>query len=176
MKRNRGLLEGAIAILFLVVVALLMPLQAQAEELVSPKTSDTMVAFDLTNHETQEYPIILPDGTEGVVGIEYVAPLPQTRANMQIHLRDGTWKVYWYTGLFNSEYYLDIKNFNIIRAHTASSNGVFLSINDWDLSYGSKWSTYRVDYTIGVTFPVTGTRFLYGNIVGEFLQTDIKGL
>lgn len=171
MKKVSALLTVLLAI---VLLGIFNPLQASAEDFQSSQplpSENTDVTFDLGNGQSQEKQVVLEDGTIATIGIVPVNNQSSRLVNYELNGGSETWKVYWYIGVLNSEYWLDLNNYRIVRAYDYRSTAVGISIYNQSLQYGSTWSTYRCDFN-GV---FSGSRILHGDISGHELITSIVG-
>lgn len=156
-----GLLAFALAA-FLIA----LPQQAVA-------SSEATATVDLNNPAPQEVPVTLPDGSNGTLGIEPVLTNDLfTRASYDLGRGNGTWNVYWNTGLLNTGYTIEVKNYNIVRCYDNYTSGLGMLIDSSSLNWGAKWSTQTTRYHEPV-FQSSSTRFLKGNISGTRLITII---
>lgn len=163
-----------IALLAIVLLGTFTPLQASAEDFQSNQvlpSENTDISFNLENGQGQEKQVVLEDGTIATIGIVPVNNHASRLVNYELNGGSETWKVYWYIGVLNSEYWLDLNNYRIVRAYDYRSTAVGISIYNQSLEYGSTWSTYRCDFN-GV---FSGSRILHGDISGHVLTTSIVG-
>lgn len=130
------------------------------------------VAFDLDSNAAQEETVTLPDGTTGTIGI---APLPKTRASYDLGNGTGDWKVYYYTAVLNTGYFVHISNYRITKAYDNHYSGAGCVIDSCTLSYGSTWSTQTTKaHEILTGIRVSEMRILKGNISGHSLITSVQ--
>ncbi|WP_221443832.1 DUF5626 family protein [Paenibacillus sp. JGP012] len=122
-------------------------------------TNDEGASFDLSTKVAQETITTTPDGNTIVYGVEpvidpdAVQPLASEYPNAT-----GQWKVYFYSGVLNGEYYIDINsNSKITRAYdqwhlftgyTVANSGLEHTSTTargwWDLELlGSSWLSAR---------------------------------
>ncbi|ERI06605.1 DUF5626 family protein [Atopobium sp. oral taxon 810] len=168
-KLKQTFLSCVIVIIFGVV--LFCPLSAQAQE---GKVIEQNFSLDI--HRPQETVVTLQDGTTGTLGIRPVneSPLLEFSLMSTIPLGNGngTWEVYWYTGVLNTSYHLKTKNYKITRCYDNYCSGVGIVIDSCTLNWGSKWSQQTTRHHL-VTYSVSDTRFLNGNISGHNLVTSV---
>ena len=163
-----------VTFLSLVCFSLFSPSQLLAEDIQGNQPSssnNTNITFDLGKGENQEKQVVMSDGTIATVGITPADNQICPFANYNLGNGSGTWKVYWYTGVLNSEDWIDIKNYRIVWGYDYRSTAVGLNIYNQSLRYGNSWSTYRCDFN-GV---FSGSRILHGDISGHELVTSIVG-
>ncbi|MEY8743450.1 DUF5626 family protein [Paenibacillus tundrae] len=114
-------------------------------------------SFDLSKKIVQET-IVQKDGETVVFGVEPVIDPDVVQPMGEYENATGKWKVYWYSGVLNGEYYIDINsNSKITRAYdqwhtfvgyTVSASGLeFTSTTArgwWDLNLvGQGWLSSR---------------------------------
>lgn len=127
--------------------------------------------FDLTVPTKQEQRVILEDGTVGTLGAEPVMSLVQPLTSLGNGY--GAWKVYWYTGILNTSYMIDVSNYSITNCYDNYTMG-FAVVVDWsELNWNTKWSSQTTRYHEDIvgTFD---TRILTGKIQGTELITSVN--
>lgn len=73
-------------------------------------------SFQLKDRASHEYTVILPDGTEGKIGIEYIPTIePYNAWDSHYKNASGTWRVYYNSVIFQ-EFYIKIGNHKITNA------------------------------------------------------------
>lgn len=94
---------------------------AFASEATGATNENEGATFDLTQKVAQEKIVTTPDGKTIVYGVEPVIDpnAVQPMAN-DYENATGQWKIYWYGGVMNGHYYIDINsNSKITRAYDA---------------------------------------------------------
>lgn len=110
------------------------------------------VSFQLKNWASRECTVILPDGTEGKIGIEYIPTIePYNAWDSYYKNASGTWRVYYKSVIFQ-EFYIKIGNHKITNAGgsnysvplgTASDSFYALDAADFDAQYECQEGTHR---------------------------------
>ncbi|AIS63854.1 DUF5626 family protein [Listeria ivanovii] len=67
-------------------------------------------SFDLNGNMVQETEVVLEDGTEGTIGIAPVIDeRPLLKGTYSLSTGTSTWKIYWYSGVYNCSFKAKIK-------------------------------------------------------------------
>ncbi len=113
--------------------------------------------------------MLLPDGTEATIIVEPT----QTQTNSSLGNGYGSWDIYWYNVTVNSGFTIDVSNYNIIRQHSNWYSTVAMQVNNYELSFSSKYCEQRIYYSDawGLT---SDTRVLWGSISGSTLYSGVK--
>ncbi|MBC1343821.1 DUF5626 family protein [Listeria welshimeri] len=68
-------------------------------------TSEKVETFDLSDNTTQEVEVVLEDGTEGTIGIiPVIDERPLLKGTHSLSNGTSTWKIYWYSGVYNCSF------------------------------------------------------------------------
>lgn len=120
-------------------------------------TADQGASFDLSKKIAQEQIVTTADGETIVYGVEPVIDPNAVQPTGEYPNATGTWKIYWYSGVLNGEYYIDINSSSkITRAYdqwhafvgyTVSSSGLTYTSTSakgwWDLDLVGGWASAR---------------------------------
>lgn len=153
------------ALLAVVLILSMVPMSAFAAELpAAPEAravSDDTITFSnlsgLAVNESVEYQITDNDGNPATIGIQ--------RANNVA--RAGTsWKVWYASGIINSEFYMDVNNNAVSRVYDYK---IIIVGGTYDNAILSKTSTYgRLDFKFESWGPIiTGNCWLKGTVTGS---------
>lgn len=132
LKKRFSFLTLAIMMLTMFCV----PAFASASE--ATGTTNNEGTFDLSNKVAQETTVTTADGETVVVGVEPVIDPNAVRPMGEYPNATGQWKVYFYSGVLNGEYYIDINsNSKITRAYNPWHSFIGYSVSDSGLEYTS---------------------------------------
>lgn len=127
--------------------------------------------FDLTTMTKQEQQVTLEDGTVGTLGVQpTISPI---RPLSSLGNGYGSWKIYWYTGVLNTSYMIDVKNYCINKCYDNYANGIGVVVDHSELNWDSKWSSQTTRYHEDF-FTTFDTRILTGKIQGTELVTYVN--
>ena len=132
---------------------------------------DVEAQFDLSVPVKQEQEFELNGGERAVLGIEPQIQLVQPLASLGNGY--GSWKVYWYTGVLNTSYMIDVKNYSITNCYDNYTSGFGVVVDSSYLDWNSKWSSQTTRYHEDI-FTTFDTRILTGTIQGTELITKIN--
>lgn len=142
--------------------------QDSNEPYIHSDLSAAAASFDLTSHESQTAQIQLPNGEIGTVSLRYVSP-PKTRASYP--LENGTWEIYWETGFFNVQYFIDIENSRISDAYDLNYSTFGCSVDEYSLSHTSLQSVAEMRYVVALGIGGSFNGYLKATISGNKLIT-----
>lgn len=163
-------------IIALVLIGTIIP-SASAASLPTPQEktmtlfdSETTFSFDLSQNCKQEETIILPNGEVGYLGIEPVSV--ETRASYPN--ASGQWHIYWYTGVINIGYYIDISNSKITNAYGQHHLTFVAVVTGNGLSHTSTQATGWWNYEVNVAgLASSANAYLYATMNGSTLETTV---
>lgn len=96
--------------------------------------------FELKSKEIQEKEINLPNGEKGIIGIEPVTNLFERASN-------GSHKIYYYSGVGNATFYINVSNNRITRAYDPWHLIIGASVKSASLKLdNSKQATYNFSF------------------------------
>lgn len=126
------------------------------------------VSFQLKDRASQEYTVVLPNGTESKIGIEYIPTVEPCNAwDSYYQNASGTWRVYYNSVIFQ-EFYIKIGNHKITSAW-----GSNYSVPLGTASDSFTWNSTRALQRVNVSIPggYTGNVFLGAEMQGTTLHT-----
>lgn len=134
--------------------------------------SDSAVVFSLTEGSRQEQTVVMPDGSEAVVGIERVPAItPYAIWSNWKEATNGDWRVYYNFYPFNCEYYIRISNTRITSAW-----GTYISVlppfTYSDVSFSWNSTRANLSFMLSSTVGGQGPHYLSAEIIGNQLYTE----
>ena len=126
------------------------------------------ISFQLKDRASQEYTVILPDGTESKIGIEYIPTVePYNAWDSYYQNASGTWRVYYNSVIFQ-EFYIKIGNHKITDAWGSNYSVPLGTASDY-----FTWNSTRALQRVNVSIPgvYTGNVFLGAEMQGTTLHT-----
>ncbi|SEP33207.1 hypothetical protein SAMN05518670_6582 [Paenibacillus sp. OK076] len=131
---------------------------AFASEAPDGTNENEKATFDLTQKVAQEQIVTTTDGETIVYGVEPVIDPNAVQPLAEYENATGTWKIYWYSGALNGEYYIDINSsskitraydqWHLFTGYTVANSGLEYTSTTargwWDLELlGSSWLSTR---------------------------------
>lgn len=131
-------------------------------------------SFDLNSLTPQSQVVTLSDGTTGELGIiPSNGPVPY--GTISLGNGNGTWTVYWNTGMLNTSYKINVSSYRITRAYEPITSTVGAVVDGVSLTRTSTTSTMTTRYhEILTPLQASDTRILRGNISGTNLVTSVS--
>lgn len=121
--------------------------QASASELTDP--DEVVKNFDLLKFETQEQTFTDENGREVTIGIEPIKSESEITpfGTETLPMGTSTWNVYWYIGVVNQSYKIDVNRTSsstkITNAYDLSVSGVGYSITQTYWGYTSSTAAFE---------------------------------
>lgn len=162
----------SIILIFVMLLSLSTPVFAAEND-----NSENSISFDImkaVKEGKQEQTITLETGEEITVGIEFT-PAPKKREieTSRYNVSDGEWKIYYYTGIGNFSYKINISNNKITNAYEPWYLTVGVNCTSATLSHTATRATMYCTFATSIWDIVSWTGYIFATIQGNELVISI---